>query len=214
MTFGIIASLGVGCAKTDLLQENPLTGSTETTGQMVAGTHVPAQSAGPIKDAYIVVFRDDVADVNATVDELTNPIQIKAKHIYRHTIKGFAATLPTQALENMRKNPKIRYIEQDQTVSINLTQTGATWGIDRTDQTTLPLDGTYTYANTGSSVDAYIFDTGIRQDHAEFSGRAKPGYDATLVGGASNDGNGHGTHVAGSVVGPIMAWPSMSPCTL
>lgn len=155
----------------------------------------------PIKDAYIVVFHDAVADVAGTVDALTKPINVKAKYIYKNSIKGFAATLPPAALDNMRKNPNIRYIEQDQEVSLNLTQSGATWGIDRTDQSTLPLDGTFTYETSGAAVDAYIFDTGIRQDHAEFGGRAKPGYDAIVAGGTSNDGNGHGTHVAGTVGG-------------
>jgi subtilisin family serine protease len=200
-SLGLVALLMGGCTKSDTaLQERQA--AAEAAGNTVANASASDNPGGrPIKDAYIVVFKDDVADVNAAVDEMTKPVNAKAKYVYRHTIKGFAVSLPAVAIENMRKNPKVRYIEQDQEVSVNVTQTGATWGIDRTDQTTLPLDGGYTYESTGSSVDAYIFDTGIKQDHTEFGGRAKPGYDAFVAGGPANDLNGHGTHVAGTVGG-------------
>lgn len=200
ITISLAAISMASCTKNGLWEEQPQALSANAAPGANAN-NASATAGRPIKDAYIVVFKDDVADVNGTVDELTNPIQVKAKFIYRNSIKGFAATLPAQALENISRNPKVKYIEQDQEVTLHLTQTGATWGIDRTDQTALPLDGNYTYQKTGSAVDAYIFDTGIRQDHTEFGGRAKPGYDAIISGGTSNDGNGHGTHVAGTVGG-------------
>jgi len=204
-TIYLLAFALAACTKTDMLQDNPRLSLSETSAVSTsnAGTTSDGVAGRPIKDAYIVVFRDDVADVKGAVDELINPIQVKERYVYRHSIKGFAASLPAAALANIARNPKVRYIEQDQEVSLNATQTGATWGIDRTDQTALPLDGNYTYQTSGSAVDAYIFDTGIRQDHVEFGGRAKPGYDAIISGGTANDGNGHGTHVAGTVGGTI-----------
>ena len=49
-------------------------------------------------------------------------------------------------------------------------QTSApTWGLDRIDQCSLPLDGSFTKQNaTGLAV--FILDTGIRGDHEEFGG--------------------------------------------
>jgi hypothetical protein len=76
------------------------------------------------------------------------------------------------------------------------------WGLDRIDQRSLPLDKKYFHPSTASSVRAYIFGTGIRYAHQEFGGRAVPGFDA--VGGVTppgNDCNGHGTHMAGTVGG-------------
>jgi subtilisin family serine protease len=96
-------------------------------------------------------------------------------------------------------NPKVKYIEQDQVASIDATQTGATWGLDRVDQRNRPLDLSYTYNTNGSTVDAYIFDTGILPNHVEFSGRVVAGFDA--FNGNTVDRNGHGTHVAGTVGG-------------
>ena len=62
----------------------------------------------------------------------------------------------------------------------------------------MPLSKSYTYVNTGAGVTVYIFDTGIRFDHNEFTGgRAVNGID--LVGADGVDLNGHGTHVAGTI---------------
>lgn len=114
-------------------------------------------------------------------------------------MKGFAAKLPAAALNGLKNNPRIKYIEQDQYAKTVTTQSPATWGLDRIDQAFRPLSGSYTYTTTGASVDAYIFDTGIWFTHDEFGGRARLGYDA--YGGTGNDDNGHGTHVAGTVGG-------------
>ncbi len=75
------------------------------------------------------------------------------------------------------------------------------WGIDRIDQTALPLDGRIILPATGAGVTTYIVDTGIRPDHVEFGGRVTSGYTAVSDSYGSNDCNGHGTHVAGTVAG-------------
>ena len=127
----------------------------------------------------------------------------KPGHVYKNTVKGFSIKVPAAALQGLLRNPKVQYIEQDQEVTtVSTTQTNATWGLDRVDQTSLPLSKTYTYVNTGSTVDAYIFDTGIRPDHVEFEGRVQEGhYVAGISATSSSDANGHGTHVAGTVGG-------------
>ena len=48
---------------------------------------------------------------------------------------------------------------------------------------------------------AYIIDTGIRATHQEFAGRIGNGFTAVNDGNGTNDCNGHGTHVAGTVGG-------------
>src|SRR2546422_2903260 len=57
---------------------------------------------------------------------------------------------------------------------------------------------TYDYGATGNTVRVYIIDTGIRQSHVDFGGRAIPGQDEIGDGFGTNDCFGHGTHVSGT----------------
>jgi len=152
-----------------------------------------------IEDRYIVVFEKDTS--SAKVAEARQDAKAQGSKIhyaYSKALRGFAATLTDRALDKLRSNPRVSYIEADQRVSLTVTQSPATWGLDRIDQRNLPLSNSYTYNATGSGVKAYIIDTGIRFSHSQFGGRAVSGYDA-IDGGSADDCNGHGTHVAGTV---------------
>ena len=152
---------------------------------------------GPIPGQYIVVFNDNVPDAPGLSARLANDHGATTLYTYTGVLKGFAARMSEQAAANLQRNPNVAYVEQDQTVSISTTQSGATWGIDRIDQRNRPLSGTYTYTATASAVRVYIIDTGIYTSHTQFGGRASNVYDA--LGGSGQDCNGHGTHVAGTV---------------
>ncbi len=76
------------------------------------------------------------------------------------------------------------------------------WGLDRIDQSNLPLDDTYEYTYTGAGVRVYIFDSGIRKTHEDFGGRATCGLNLIET-ETCTDLNFHGTHVAGTVGGMI-----------
>jgi subtilisin family serine protease len=154
-----------------------------------------------IEGSYIVVMKESVADVDKNVDEISQGYSFKADFRYKHALKGFAGKFSPAVVEALRNDPRVAYIEQDQIAHIFDTQTNPTWGLDRIDQRALPLDHAYVYNQTGSGVDVYIIDTGIRFTHNDFGGRAVTGYDAVTSGGTAADGNGHGTHVAGTVGG-------------
>jgi len=159
---------------------------------------VPGGAAG--LGSYIVVFKPGVADAPGLARFLTQAHGGSLSFTYQHAIQGFAATLPAAAVTALAHHPNVAYIEPDQVVTAYTTQTDATWGLDRIDQLSRTLNGTFTYTNTGAGVTAYIIDTGIRFGHSEFGLRAVSGFDA-VDGGAADDCNGHGTHVAGTVGG-------------
>ena len=125
---------------------------------------------------------------------------MKIGHTYT-AMGGFSANLTPAQVEELRADPDVAFIQEDGIVSINASQSGATWGLDRVDQRSLPLNSTYTYDATGQGVRSYIIDTGILTSHSEFSGRTATGYSAISDGRGTTDCNGHGTHVAGTVGG-------------
>ena len=161
------------------------------------------ESQDAIPGQYIVVMADDESpEAGAKREKVKDKalkMNAKVKYTYDGVLSGFAAELDEAALAEVRSDPDVAYVEQDQTVSLSATQTGATWGIDRIDQRNRPLSGTYTYTTTASGVYVYIIDTGIYTSHTQFGGRASNVYDA--FGGNGQDCNGHGTHVAGTVGG-------------
>src|SRR6266540_5649404 len=151
--------------------------------------------------AFIVVLNDSVGSAGPVAAEHARRFGADVRYVYAHALKGYAATLSEDQLGALAADARVDFIERDGTVTAVTTQTGATWGIDRIDQRSLPLSGTFTYANTGAGVKAYIIDTGIRTSHSEFGGRAIDGYDAVDGALPAADCNGHGTHVAGTVGG-------------
>jgi subtilisin family serine protease len=172
---------------------------------------------GPIPGRYIVVLNEsniqfritkDYESAQAGMRVVANDFAVRYNldesqidRVYGSLLPGFAAKLSQEQLLDLEKDPKVKYIEADGYMYANATQTNATWGIDRIDQANLPLNGAYTYNTTGQGVTTYIIDTGIRTDHVEFGARAQRGFDA--FGGNSEDCNGHGTHVAGTVGGSV-----------
>jgi aqualysin 1 len=156
----------------------------------------------PIPGHYIVVLHPGAAFSPDIAQQKVDNAGGKLNFTYTAALQGFAAELPDAGLNTLRADPDVAFIEQDQTVTIVDTQNNATWGLDRIDQRNRPLNSTYVYNQTGSGVHAYVIDTGIRSSHNEFSGRVGNGYDA-IDGGAPDDCNGHGTHVAGTVGGTV-----------
>jgi len=157
----------------------------------------------PVSAYYLVVLKDniDAEEVEFKSDAITEFLASQKDKTFKYAVKGFTIQLSSKDLVRVRKDPNVKYVEQDQVMKISATQFTAPWGLDRIDQQAIPLSGSFTYETTGSTVDAYIFDTGIKLDHNEFVGRILPGFNAITVGVAASDDNGHGTHVAGIVGG-------------
>ncbi|KAF9579898.1 serine protease, partial [Lunasporangiospora selenospora] len=98
----------------------------------------------------------------------------------------------------------VDYIERDQVMYTSETQRGATWGLARIShrrKLTLGTFNKYEYdSDGGKDVTVYVIDTGVYVDHKDFEGRATWG--KTIPSGDDDvDGNGHGSHCAGTIAG-------------
>jgi subtilisin family serine protease len=150
---------------------------------------------------YIITLRPATGDSRSIGAEAERRFGGSLAQVYTRALSGFAITIPDSFAARLASDPRVLAIEQDAVVTADVTQSPATWGLDRIDQRALPLNNSYTATNTGAGVTAYIIDTGILLTHTQFGGRAVTGYDAVTSGGSAIDCNGHGTHVAGTVGG-------------
>ncbi|MGY6519331.1 MAG: S8 family peptidase [Lysobacteraceae bacterium] len=169
----------------------------------------------PVEGQYIVVLKEDAALManetapmrgrSARVGDVARGMSrehgLDVRQSFGHALRGFVVRANDRALERLLMDPRVAYVEEDGVVSLSATQNNATWGLDRIDQRDLPLNGTYIYDTTASNVHTYIIDTGVRRTHNDFGGRTSAGFTAINDGRGSDDCNGHGTHVAGTVAG-------------
>ncbi|MEJ8637182.1 S8 family peptidase [Streptomyces sp. MS2.AVA.5] len=163
-----------------------------------------AGAPGAVKDSYIVTLRESAADAGSTAGRaLAAEYGAKIRKTYSAALNGYSVQLSEAQARRFAADPAVVSVVQNRVFTATATQPNPpSWGLDRIDQRALPANRSYTYPDTaGEGVTAYIIDTGVRITHSDFGGRASYGYDAIDNDNTAQDGNGHGTHVAGTVAG-------------
>ena len=161
-------------------------------GAAAAGELLP-ETDDAINGQYIVVLKEQtlVSSLAGLVGDIASTYGIDVDHVYGSALNGFAGRASHVVAELIAADPRVAYVEPDQTVrAIATTQNNATWGIDRVDETDLPTDGRYIYDGNGNGVHVYVVDTGINHDHADFTGRIGDGFNAAPAGSGGAAGGG------------------------
>ena len=78
---------------------------------------------------------------------------------------------------------------------------GDLWGLDNIGAPEVWTGGNGFSGATGSGIVIAVIDTGVDLDHPEFRDRITQGFDFVDYDNIADDGDGHGTHVAGTIAG-------------
>ncbi|ORY92092.1 peptidase S8/S53 domain-containing protein [Syncephalastrum racemosum] len=118
--------------------------------------------------------------------------------------RGYSGRFSSATLDHIRRQPEVAYVERDTVVYASEMQRNAPWGLARVShRDTLSLRTFSKYEHDpagGEGVSVFVIDTGIHVAHNDFGGRATWG--VTIPNGdADDDGNGHGSHCAGTIAG-------------
>ncbi|MFF8670913.1 S8 family serine peptidase [Streptomyces sp. NPDC015242] len=161
-----------------------------------------AGAANAVADSYIVTLKTEKA-ASAEGRALARKHGAAIERTYTKALNGYEVEASASEARRLAADPAVASVVQNRTYSITATQPSPpSWGLDRIDQKSLPLNSSYTYPDSaGEGVTAYVIDTGVRITHGDFGGRASYGYDAVDNDNTAQDGHGHGTHVAGTVAG-------------
>ncbi|KOG29620.1 S8 family peptidase [Streptomyces resistomycificus] len=167
------------------------------------GRILGAGQPGSVGGSYLVTLKGATKAPSAAGKDLAEKYGARISHTYDTVLNGYAVRANERQARLLAADPGVASVTQDTRVTLDHVQKNPpSWGLDRVDQANRPLDRRYTSPDSaGAGVTAYVIDTGIRTGHRDFAGRASHGWD--FVGGdrSAGDGNGHGTHVAGTIAG-------------
>jgi subtilisin family serine protease len=163
---------------------------------------VPAGVAGAAvaRSRYVVAAADERAldELRAALDGLgADPVLEWRGHLH-----GLVVALAADEVPVVAGWPGVVGVEAEVPMRRSAASIDPPWGLDRIDQATPTLDGRYDPARTGAGVHVYVVDSGLWAAHQDFAGRIRDGaYYPFLDGLQGSDCTGHGTHVAGTVLG-------------
>ncbi|CDS05962.1 hypothetical protein LRAMOSA08490 [Lichtheimia ramosa] len=176
-----------------------------------------------VTDQYIVVLKNHIhpqrlqehtgwvqsmstSSGQSLLDSWLHPDSIGIRHVYdMPNLKGYAGTFGQDVLEMIRRSEDVAFVEKNSMVYTSELQRNAPWGLARIshrDRLSLSDFNKYGYdaEAAGKDVKVYVIDTGINVEHVDFEGRAVWG-ETVPSGDEDEDGNGHGSHCAGTIAG-------------
>jgi subtilisin len=152
---------------------------------------------------YIVRLKEGV-DIDTTLDDLNLAHGAGVTHRYRNALRGGTLLVANEAArERIAQDPRVESIEADQPVFASQRSGGNT---STPPAQTLPtgyrLIGSDLTSNEGTGLRVAVLDSGVDFDHSDLVSNMDMSLARDCVnesGAPFDDGNGHGTHVAGTI---------------
>jgi subtilisin len=154
----------------------------------------PSPAASETTAKYIVVLKDGVApDTVASEHRRTHGAEVA--QLYRSALKGYAARMPVRRAADLARDPRVAFVQPDG--AVRAFEQKLPTGVKRVNASVSPtarIDG----VDERVDVDVAVLDTGIDLDHPDLNVYAA-GAKNCSTGTSADDGEGHGTHVAGTI---------------
>jgi subtilisin family serine protease len=173
-----------------------------------------SENGAIIQGKYIVVFKQDgnqrldgaatyserigmAREIGQDILKANGVADVKIEQAYGKAIVGMAASLTAEEVETLRRDSRIAYIEPDRIVMLAKPGTGG----GGTAGQEVPYGITRVGYASGAGKTAWVIDTGIDLDHPDLNVDATRSTSVFTSGRdtSPDDGNGHGTHVAGTI---------------
>jgi subtilisin len=168
---------------------------------LALGAITPASQAVPssggsesIAGAYIVVLEDGTSVRHVSADHARR-FGADVEHVYRSALSGYSARMSASQAERVAADARVAWVQLDRTV--HATAQSLPTGINRANaelSATAAINGSDQRVN----VDVAVLDTGIDLDHPDLNVHTTGARNCS-TGRSADDGNGHGTHVAGTI---------------
>ena len=179
---------------------------------MLVGLTTAASASPPegAHESYIVVLQPGTQRVPKVAAAMSQAHSGQVGFVYEHALQGFSMTMSPQAAAALARNPRVAYIETNDTVTIAQSTTGQSTptGITRifTDTTAVDIDSNDDYR---VDVDVAVIDTGVDFEHPDLnvaggvtcsqSNKGPRRLRTALCSPGGDDDHYHGTHVAGTI---------------
>ena len=160
----------------------------------VAAQAAPSTASGSDRSGYIVVLKDGTAAGKVAAAHSAR-YGAEVANVYRSALKGYSASMSATAAAKVAGDDRVLFVQRDG-VAHATAQTTPT-GINRADAELSPtarINGLDERVN----VDVAVIDTGVDLDHPDLNVYTA-GAKNCSTGKSAEDGNGHGTHVAGTI---------------
>lgn len=164
---------------------------------------VQADLVQEARNSFIFVFHPQVGPERARdlAQKLSAEHGSAPRHVFVHALKGFSATLPDAAAARIARNPNVQYYERNgiaKAIGQPVSAQGKRSTVGSEPAQVVPAGVTRVGGpRDGTGRHAWVIDTGIDTGHPDLN--TGPGANFAAGKNTVEDGNGHGTHVAGII---------------